>query len=85
MTGQEWTHLGVPAAAQWVKNPTAAARVAVEVRVQSPAQHSGLKDPTLVQPGLRFNPWPVNFHRPQVFPLKNKRRRMDIFVQGING
>ena len=34
---------------QWVKNPTAAAQVAVEVWVQSLAQGSGLKDPALPQ------------------------------------
>ena len=28
---------------QWVKNPTGAAQVAGEARVQSPAWHSGLK------------------------------------------
>ena len=33
--------------AQWVKNPTAAAWVSVEVRVGSPARCSGLKDPVL--------------------------------------
>ena len=34
--------------AQWVKNQTAAAQAAAEVRVQSPTQHSGLKDPALL-------------------------------------
>ena len=37
--------MGVPTVAQWIKNLTAAAQVAVEAQVQSPAQHSGLKDP----------------------------------------
>ena len=37
-------HTGIPAVVQWVKNPTAAAQVAVEARAQSPAQQSGLKD-----------------------------------------
>ena len=32
---------------QWVKNLTAVAQVAVEAQVQSPAQCSGLKDPTV--------------------------------------
>ena len=36
--------LGVPAAAQWVKNLTAVAQVTVEARVQSLARRSGLKD-----------------------------------------
>ena len=35
------TETGVPVLSQWVKNLTAAAQVA---GVQSPAQHSGLKD-----------------------------------------
>ena len=49
---------------QWVKNPYAAAQVAVEVWVLSPAWSSGLKDPALLQLWhglqlwLRFNPWP---------------------------
>ena len=38
--------------AQWVKNLNAVVLVAAEVRVQSPAWHSALKDPVLllVQP-----------------------------------
>ena len=39
--------LGVPAMVQWVKNLTAAAWVAEEAHVQSPAQRSGLRDPAL--------------------------------------
>ena len=35
--------------AQQVKNLTAAVQVAVEVQVQSPAQHSGLKDLVLLE------------------------------------
>ena len=48
--------LGVPAVAQWVKNPTAAAQVAAEVRVRSPARSSRLKDLALLQLWLRFSP-----------------------------
>ena len=33
---------GVPPVAQWVKNLTAVALVAVVVQIQLPAQHSGL-------------------------------------------
>ena len=50
--------------AQWVKNPIAAALVAAEVWGPSPAQHSGLKEPALLQLWhrshlqLAFNPWP---------------------------
>ena len=40
---------GVPAVVQWVKNSTAAARVAAEMQVQVPAQCSGLKDQALPQ------------------------------------
>jgi len=40
---------GVPSVVQWVKNLTAAARVAVVAQVQSPAWLSGLKDPALWQ------------------------------------
>ena len=36
-------YLGVPAVAHWVKTPTAAIWVTVEVQVQSLAQDSGLK------------------------------------------
>ena len=49
--------------AQWAKNPTVVAQVDAEIRVQSRAQHSGLKDPALLQPWSRsqlllgFNPW----------------------------
>ena len=56
--------IGVPVVALWVKNPTAAAQVAAEVWVWSPAQHSGLRDP--IYPQLwrfRFKPWPRNFSR----------------------
>ena len=35
---------GVPAVAQWVKNPTAAAWVSAETGIRSPALHRGLKD-----------------------------------------
>ena len=40
---------GVPAVAQWVKNPTVVARVAVEVRVPSLTWHRGLKNLVLLQ------------------------------------
>ena len=62
--------MGVPSVAQWVKNPSTEARVTAQVRVRSPAQHSGLKDPILPQlwhrsyPWVGFNPWPRNFHMP---------------------
>ena len=61
---------------QWVKNPTLVNMVAVEAQVRSLAQSSGLKDPAVAVPqlrlrlqlGLRFNPWPGNFHMLQVQP-----------------
>ena len=42
--------LQVPTMAQWVKDLTAVAQVAAELRVPSPACCNGLKDP-LLQPG----------------------------------
>ena len=59
--------------AQWVKNLTAVAQVPVEVRVQSTAQCSGLNDLAQLHLQLGFNPWPGNFHMPQVWPLKKKK------------
>ena len=53
---------GFPLWRSVVKNPTAAARLAGEVRVHSPASRE-LKDVTLLQLWLRFNPWPRNVHR----------------------
>lgn len=35
--------IGVPAVGPWVENPNAAAQVAVEVQVQSPAHCNGLR------------------------------------------
>ena len=74
--------------AQWVKNPTAAVQVAVEVQVQSPNWHDGLEDPVLLslqcksQLQLRFNPRPRNFHMPWVQPpKKSKNRGVPIVVQ----
>ena len=59
---------------QWVKNPTAAARVTTEAQVRSPARHSGLKDPALSQLQLGFNPRPRDFHVLRVQPLKKKKK-----------
>lgn len=36
--------MGVPDVEQWVMNPTAAAGIAAEAQVQSPARHGGFKD-----------------------------------------
>ena len=41
--------VGVSPLVQWVKNPTAAAQVTLEVWVRFPAWHSGLKDLVLLQ------------------------------------
>ena len=65
---------GIPALAQWVKNPA-------EVWVWFPTRHRGLKDPALVwlqnrsQLWLVFSPWPRNFHMLWVRPLKKKQQR----------
>lgn len=57
--------LGVPAMVQWLKNPTAAARVAAEPWVQSPAQHSRLKNLGLGQLRQKSQLWPESDHRPR--------------------
>ena len=41
--------MGAPTVAQWVKNPTAATQVAMEVQVRSLAWHSRLKNLVLLQ------------------------------------
>ena len=59
---------GVPALAQWIKNPTAEAWTTAEAWVQSLTLCSGLKDSVLLQLWcslqlqLEFNPQPRNFH-----------------------
>ena len=60
--------------AQWVKNLTGAAWVAVEMQVQYPAWRSGLKDLVLLQLWLQFSPGPRNFQMPQAWLLKKKKR-----------
>ena len=42
---------------QWVKNSTAAPHLAVKVQVGSPAQCSGLKDPTGVADAAQERPY----------------------------
>ena len=70
---------GVPAVAQWVRNPTAVAWVTAEAWVGSLAQSSELKDPALPQLQgmselrLRFNPCPGNFCMSWVQPFKEKK------------
>ena len=60
--------------AQWIKNLTATAQVAVEVQVQSWSQYSGLKYSALPQLWrrsqlhLRFSLWHRNFHMLQGKP-----------------
>ena len=60
---------------QWVKNLTAVAWIAVEAWFQSLTGFSGLKGPALLQVWLGFNPWPGNFHKPWVWPLKKKKKK----------
>ena len=72
----------------WVKNRTAAAHVTEEVRVQSPAWCSGLKDLALLQLqhrlqlGLGFSPWSRNFHMLWVRPFKKKGKKDTAATQG---
>ena len=74
---------GVPAVAQWVKNPTAVVWVA-ETQVRSPTWSSGLKDLALpqlqcrLQLQLRFIPEAGNFHMLRAWPLKKKKRSVNI-------
>ena len=61
---------GVPTVVQWVKNPSAAAWVTAEMRVQSSAC-TGVKESssaTAVLLWLRFNSWLRNIHLLQVCP-----------------
>lgn len=46
---------GVPAVAQWVKDPTAVVQVAVEVRIQSLAWHRGLRILSCSSCGVRHS------------------------------
>ena len=74
------TTIVVPARAQWVKNPTAAAHISVEVQVLFPCPALWVKGSSvaaaitamvllqLSQLWLRFSPWPRNFHMTQVPP-----------------
>ena len=59
---------------QWVKNLTAVAWLTMEAQVRSLVQHSGLKDPVLMQLWLEFNLWPGNFHLPQGQQLKKGKK-----------
>ena len=83
---KQWS-LGVSA----VKNPIVAAQVTVEVQIPSLAWWSGLKGPGIAAPSLLhlwcrsqvqlgFNPWPWNFHMPQMWPLKNKKQKQARFI-----
>ena len=75
----------------WVKNPTAVARIALEVHIGSLPWCRGLKDLALLQlwHGLHlrlgFSPWPGNFRMPWVQPLKKnfswKYQCEDLFCQ----
>ena len=67
---------GVLTTVEWVKNPTTVAQIVAQARVWSLALCGGLKDPVLpqlwhrLQLQIGFDPWPGNFHMPQVWPLK---------------
>ena len=57
--------------AWWVKNPTAAAPVPVEVQwVKGPGITTALQLWSRSQMYLGFNPWSSDFHMPCVWPLK---------------
>ena len=63
---------GVFTMAQWFKNRIAVAWVAGVAWVWFPDWYSGLKDPALPKPWLRFDPWLRNFHMPQLWPHTDK-------------
>ena len=71
--------------ALWVQTLTAATWIAAEVRVQFSDQHSGLKDPALLQLlcrsqlWLRFSPWPGNSIC-LVCGLKSKKKKKKFMV-----
>ena len=63
--------------AQWIKDP--AHLCGIPVRFPGPEQW--IKDPVWPQlwhksqMRLRFNPWPGNFHMPQVWPKEEKKKK----------
>ena len=61
---------GIPTVVRWVKNLTAVVQVAAEAWVPTPAWYSGLKDPSLLQLQLKFNPWPRELHMLHMWLLK---------------
>ena len=69
--------------AHWVKNLTAASRVAMEAKVWSLVPCSGLKKPVMLQLWHRsqlwlgFNPCPKNFHMLHVWPLRKKKKDLN--------
>ena len=73
-------NLGVSAVVQCVKNPTAAAQVTAEARVQSLAQHSGLRIKCCHSYrvgrscGSNSIPWPGKFHVSRMWPKKKKKK-----------
>ena len=75
-------YLGVSGVAQWVKDLTAAAWVAAEGWVCSPAWHSELR----IWLWLGLDPWPGNLHMLWVQPLKKNpktttaTKTLDLFI-----
>ena len=64
--------------AQWVKNPTAVAQVAMEVWVQSLARCSGLRNPELPQLQLKFSPYAAGAAIKFKKKKKKKQQREEI-------
>ena len=61
----------IPGLAQWVKGP--ALLQAAMSAVDTARIWHGCGYGVGWQPNLRFDPWPGNFHMPQMPPLKKKR------------
>ena len=56
------------------KNLTAVYWVAGEAWIWSLSSHNGLKDLALLQLRLLYSPWPGNFYKPWMWPLKKKKK-----------
>ena len=78
--------MAVPAVVQWVKSPIAA-QVVVELWVRSPARHSGLKDPALLQLWcrlqlwFRFSPWPWELTYVVDVAIKEKKKKEMVLIE----
>lgn len=66
------TYIGVPAVVQQVR---VLALLLCRYRVWCPTQHSGFKDPALLQLRRGFALWPGSFHMPWLWLKKRKKHK----------